>query len=204
MSTTKSLLVKLKELDEKSAHTPPASPSSSAFHPASTRCRTQRGGATLDDLPQEQQASTRWQLDQAAAERDGLLQELALERARARAWNGLADDSLQFLLRTMSDASAALADPSSLAPWTPADGVPARLESLSNEQRVRHPQPFARSLHFVNPLGHFVHPLMQVRVLKFFVAKLSMFIEERASVESPSFLGDLPLGKVSRIILQLQ
>jgi hypothetical protein len=35
-----------------------------------------------------------------------------------------------------------------------------------------------------------------VRVLKFFVAKLSMFVEERSSVESASFLGDLPLGKV--------
>ena len=76
-------------------------------------------------------------LEAAAAERDALQAELALERARARAWNGLADDSLQFLLRAMSDASAALADPSSLAPWTPADGVPARLEALSNEQRVR-------------------------------------------------------------------
>jgi hypothetical protein len=39
------------------------------------------------------------------------------------------------------------------------------------------------------------HP--QVRVLKFFVAKLSMFLEERASVDSSaSFLGDVPLGKV--------
>jgi hypothetical protein len=43
-----------------------------------------------------------------------------------------------------------------------------------------------------------------VRVLKFFVAKLSMFIEERASVDSPSFLGDLPMGKVLRIILRLE
>jgi hypothetical protein len=34
-------------------------------------------------------------------------------------------------------------------------------------------------------------------VLKFFVAKLSMFLEERASVDSSAaFLGDVPLGKV--------
>jgi len=81
-------------------------------------------------------------LHKLAAERDELRVELNLERARAKAWNDLADDSLQFLLRTMSDASAALADPSSLAPWTPSDGVPARLESLSKEQRVRLPALF--------------------------------------------------------------
>jgi hypothetical protein len=123
-----------------------------------------------------------------AAERDQFREELNLERARARAWNGLADDTLQFLLRAMSDASAALADPSSLVPWTPADGVPARLESLSNEQRVRAALCAAS---YAQLIFH-----SQVRVLKFFIAKLSMFIEERASVDSASFLGDVPLGKV--------
>jgi hypothetical protein len=128
-----------------------------------------------------------------ASERDQLREELNLERARARAWNGLADDSLQFLLRAMSDASAALADPSTLVPWTPADGVPARLESLSNEQRVRFPPACcAASCVWLN-----LHS--QVRVLKFFIAKLSMFIEERASVDSASFLGDVPLGKVPQM-----
>ena len=48
---------------------------------------------------------------------------------------------------------------------------------------------------------HFAHALEQVRVLKFFVAKLSMFIEERASVDSAAFWGDLPLGKVPRMTL---
>jgi hypothetical protein len=151
LSTTKSLLVKLKELDEKCA--PARLTSSTRPHPYShssnpspplfplllfrRRCKTQRGTASLDDLPQQNQSSLRNQLDRVAAERDQFREELNLERARARAWNGLADDTLQFLLRAMSDASAALADPSSLVPWTPADGVPARLESLSNEQRVR-------------------------------------------------------------------
>ena len=131
----------------------------------------------------------RRQLDRLTVEKDALHEQLTLELARAKAWNGLADDSLQFLLRTMSDASAALADPSSLSPWTPADGVPARLESLSNEQRVRSP---LRSLSRLRV----THAHQQVRVLKFFVAKLSMFVDERSGVDSAAFLGDLPLGKV--------
>ena len=109
------------------------------FPPLHRRCRTQRGAASLDDLPHVDQPAFRRQLDTVAEERDQLRDDLTLERARARAWNGLADDTLQFLLRAMSDASSALADPSSLAPWTPADGVPARLEALTNEQRVSFP-----------------------------------------------------------------
>lgn len=54
---------------------------------------------------------------------------------------------------------------------------------------------------FLYPPLHFAHALEQVRVLKFFVAKLSMFIEERASVDSAAFWGDLPLGKVPRMTL---
>jgi hypothetical protein len=43
---------------------------------------------------------------------------------------------------------------------------------------------------------HVTHAHQQVRVLKFFVAKLSMFVDERSSVDSAAFMGDLPLGKV--------